>query len=106
MIALGLDFENAFPSLEWAAIDASTRRRVPQLAPWTSWCHSQPSAARLPSGVHISSDRGAEQGDPLGPLQCALVLGDVMAAVFAAFGTDAASRLRGAWFVDDGQVFC
>eukprot|EP00973_Karenia_brevis_P062206 8652298-Karenia_brevis.AAC.1 len=72
MVALDLDFENAFPRLEWDAIDASTRRHMPSVAPWTSWCHAQPNVVYLPSGDRVMADRGAEQGDPLGPLQCAL----------------------------------
>eukprot|EP00973_Karenia_brevis_P032073 4424818-Karenia_brevis.AAC.1 len=55
------------------------------------------------------ADRGAEQGDPLGPLQCALVLGDVASEAresISSISRDTGGRLLDAWYMDDGQVLC
>ncbi len=116
LIALDVDFENAFPSFEWSGIRDSVSAHMPSLSAWTAWCHREPSRVRLPCGETICVDRGAEQGDPLGPLQCALVLGDVADRARQAFqgGTDdhdpadqQALRMQylDAWYMDDGQVF-
>ena len=74
---IDLDFENAFPSLEWPAIDKGMDSLMPELAPWTQWCHEGPSDISLPSGSVHRAGRGAEQGDPHGSLQCGVVLADV-----------------------------
>ena len=37
---IDVDFVNAFPSLEWRAIDVAMEEQVPELAAWTTWCHA------------------------------------------------------------------
>ena len=100
---LDLDLRNAFPSLEWDAIEAALAEHAPELGPWTRWCHSTPARVLLPSGAWVECDRGAEQGDPLGPVFCGLILlrcaGAARAAVEAAGGW-----VWDAWYMDDGQV--
>lgn len=59
----------------------------------------------LPSGGIRYVDRGAEQGDPLGPVYCALVLAKVLRRTresLAARGVP----IFDAWFLDDGQLVC
>ena len=58
----------------------------------------------LPCGEEICVDRGAEQGDPLGPAYCGFVLADVVEAAVASMGGHAKSLLD-VWYMDDGQVF-
>ena len=100
---LDLDLRNAFPSLEWPAVRAAVRAHAPELEQWTAWCHGGPVDIQLPSGEWTVCDRGAEQGDPLGPVYCALTLLGCVAA-----GRAAVEALGGwvwdAWYMDDGQV--
>ena len=58
----------------------------------------------LPCGAFLKVDRGAEQGDPLGSVYCALVIADVLDLVRERL------RERGihafdVWYMDDGQIF-
>ena len=81
------------------AVDAE----CPALGAWTAWCHGAPAAIQLPTGSWVDCDRGAEQGDPLGPVYCGLVL------LEAARSACAVVRSQGgwawdAWFMDDAQV--
>jgi hypothetical protein len=72
-----LDFRNCYGSILWPAIDESVRNHVPGALPWTRWCHSDRVRVVLPGGgVHLV-ERGAEQGDPLGPVYAAAVIADV-----------------------------
>ena len=100
---LDLDLRNAFPSLEWSAVRAAVGERAPELQPWTKWCHGAPSQIQLPCSEWIPCDRGAEQGDPLGPAYCGLVL-----LRCASAGRRAVEAAGGwvwdAWYMDDGQV--
>ena len=100
---LDLDLRNAFPSLEWSAVRAAVQKRMPELLEWSQWCQSSPGRVRLPCGDWVECDRGAEQGDPLGPLYCALTLLDCAEAARAAV------RAKGfwvwdLWYMDDGQI--
>ena len=104
MVALDLDLVNAFPRFTWEAIRSSVGQHAPGLAPWTSWCHRQAAEVVLPCGEVVRVDRGAEQGDPLGPAFCGLVLADAMAAARVRLGPMAA-HIHDVWFMDDGQVF-
>ena len=61
----------------------------------------------LPSGCEFSTDRGAEQGDVLGTIQSALVLGDARASHLQDFLSSPFEQkgVCDEWFVDDGQCF-
>ena len=103
-VALDLDLRNAFPSLEWPSIRRAIEEHFPSLSAWTSWCHRGDSQVLLPSGEWYSCDRGAEQGDPLGPVYCAAVLIRVAAQARAAVESEG-GWVWDCWFMDDGQVF-
>ena len=94
---------SAFPSLEWPAIRAAVGAQAGDISPWTEWCHQEAARISLPAGVWTTCDRGAEQGDPLGSLYCALVLSDCAAAAAAAVRA-AGHWVADFWFADDGQV--
>ena len=98
---IDVDLANAFPSLEWGYVRAAVGEQLPALLPWTAWVHQAATPVQLPCGERLQTDRGAEQGDPLGPLYCALALARVIQRV----------RSRGpafcdAWYMDDGQILC
>ena len=74
LAVLDLDLRNAFPSFEWEQIRSAVGEHTPDIADWTRWCHAEENFVILPCGRVIWSNRGAEQGDPLGSLHCGLVL--------------------------------
>ena len=65
-VVLDLDLRNAFPSLEWGAIEVAVAADCPDLSKWTAWCHQAHSDILLPQGTWMKCNRGSEQGDPLG----------------------------------------
>ena len=78
---------------------------LPEVAAWTRWCHAEPGRVVLPSGGVLRINRGAEQGDPLGPIYCALVLARVAARTRATLQAQGIEFFD-AWFFDDGQFMC
>ena len=68
-----MDIENAFNSLNRQEILAATRALFPSLAPWVDWSYGETSFVRI-GDARISSERGVQQGDPLGPLLFSLAL--------------------------------
>ena len=100
MALVDLDMENAFPSVTWAAIDSAVAELAPALLPWTRWCHRGPVRVWLPSGQAYYVDRGIEQGDPLGPAYCGLVMGRIARDARITAG----GPLVDLWYLDDGQL--
>ena len=78
---IDVDFQNAFPSVEWDSIRSVVGKQFPAVSGWARWCHASESQIILPSGARVQSDRGVEQGDPLGPVYCALVIAEVCTRV-------------------------
>ena len=101
LVALDLDLVNAFPRFYWPAIRRSVAKHLPGLSPWTAWCQAEAAVVVLPCGEEICVDRGAEQGDPLGPAYCGFVLADVVEAAVASMGGHAKSLLD-VWYMDGG----
>ena len=94
-----VDFQNAFLTLRYKAIDAAVSSRI-KIAAGLFSCHLARNKAR----------RGAEQGDPLASMQCGCVIADITAAAIAdmksqkPLGDDLACF--GFWYADDGQYVC
>ena len=68
-----IDFANAFNCVERQAFLDQCSSHFPGLSQWAEWCYSRPSQLYFGSDT-ISSERGVQQGDPLGPLLFALAL--------------------------------
>ena len=105
MAVIDVDLKNAFPSFEWDSIRQAVLKHCPKLLAWTEWCHVKAALVHLPSGAKLCVDRGAEQGDPLGSVYCALVLADALEIVrerLRAKGVD----IFDLWYMDDGQIIC
>ena len=107
LAVLDLDLRNAFPSFEWEQIRSAVGEHTPDIADWTRWCHAEENFVILPCGRVIWSNRGAEQGDPLGSLHCGLVLINVVKEtrdrMRASLGVDG-EIFFDAWYMDDGQI--
>ena len=73
-VILDLDLQNFFPNVEWAAIRENCAKLFPKLSKWLNWKHQTASTIFLPSGTKHFTDRGAEQGDPLGGIEAASAL--------------------------------
>ena len=106
-MAADLDLVNMFGNTEWPHIRAALRTHFPEASSWTEWQHQSDSVTTLPSGREFSTDRGAEQGDVLGTIQSALVLGDARASHLQDFLSSPFEQkgVCDEWFVDDGQCF-
>ena len=76
---------------------------VPQLQAWTHWCQQSDSKILLPAGSWRSCDRGAEQGDPLGPVYMAVVLKQIAEQALSAVKAGG-DWCWDAWYMDDGQI--
>ena len=106
---IDVDSVNAFPSFEDESIAASVAKHVPELQAWFSWCQARIGDIHLPCGDSHRAHRGAEQGDPLGSLQCGVVWADVVAEATAEMQRRKGGGPLGCfsfWYCDDGQVIC
>ena len=61
-----LDLKNAFNCVDRAAFREAIRRLAPRLAPWVDYQYGEPTPLCFGS-TRLSSERGIQQGDPLGP---------------------------------------
>ena len=107
LVAADLDLVNMFGNAEWPHIRAALRTDFPEASSWTEWQHQSDSVTTLPSGRAFSTDRGAEQGDVLGTIQSALVLGDARESHLQDFLSTPFEQkgVCDEWSVDDGQCF-
>ena len=97
LVMIDIDFKNAFPSIEWKDIRKATEDLLPSLSSWTRWCHLTKSRIFLPCGEVYETDRGSEQGDPIGPFQCAAVIIELMKKVRLRLGSSVPFSTLGTW---------
>ena len=81
-VFLKVDFQNAFNTVDRAAMLRQIRLHLPGLAPWAEWCYDRHSRL-LFRGSPLTSEAGVQQGDPLGPLFFALALQPALQAASA-----------------------
>ena len=108
-VALSVDISNAFNSVHRSAVLRSVRVHFPSLAPWVDCCYRHDSVlftgSSMAASQVISSARGVQQGDPLGPVLFALAIHPIVLEARAATeamcpgGIDICS-----FYLDDG--FC
>ena len=72
-VLVTIDVENAFNMIDRSAFLSEVRRTQPGLAPWVDFCYADASHLLLDSRV-LASERGIQQGDPLGPALFALAV--------------------------------
>eukprot|EP00973_Karenia_brevis_P060508 8415618-Karenia_brevis.AAC.1 len=72
--ALGmLDLSNAFNCVDRSAFRSAVRRVAPGIAPWVDYCYGCRSPLLMDTH-RLHSERGIQQGDPLGPALFALAI--------------------------------
>jgi len=103
-VLLTVDLQNAFNTVDRSALLHEVRRCLPSCAPWADYCYASPPRLLL-GGRVLSSERGVQQGDPLGPAFFSLAVHSAILEAKAA--TEAA--MPGAlelvlFFLDDGTV--
>ena len=82
-VLVKIDFTNAFNCVGRQAFLEQCRHHFPGLSRWAEWCYLQPS--NLYFGSHtLQSERGVQQGDPLGPMLFALALQPLLAQLHEA----------------------
>jgi len=74
-----IDETNCFGRLEWPAIRQAAARELPRHAAVLAWKHAARSSVEQPGVDPHEKDRGAEQGDVDGPLECGITMAGVAA---------------------------
>ena len=98
-ITLLVDFSNAFNLVDRGIMFMEIRQRIPYMAAWMESCYGSQPILYL-SDHTISSCCGVQQGDPLGPLGCALALHPIAEKIKA----EVPGLLVNAWYLDDGTL--
>ena len=94
--ALQVDVENAFNSIDRAAISEEVGSTAPELQNWVNLCYAAHSLLFI-DGEPITSEQGVQQGDPLGPLLYSLAWQRVVRKL----PPELAINL---WYLDDGHL--
>jgi len=78
-VVVGIDFSNAFNTVERSVIAKEVADKFPQVYSWFDLCYGSPSTLLVKGRDSIKSERGVQQGDPLGPFFFALALQPALA---------------------------
>ena len=99
-----LDLSNAFNTVDRSQVRQAIRRVAPSLAPWVDFCYGGDSTLLL--GPHrLSSARGVQQGDPLGPALFAIAIHDIILQAQTSTRQAFPGELHfTAFYLDDGVV--
>merc|ERR1711989_33011 len=91
-VLVKIDIKNAFNSLRRDVLLTRVREKCPELLPMVSHSYSLPTPLSFGDAV-ISSVRGVQQGDPIGPLAFALAIDPIIRAVNSPLNV---------WYLEDG----
>jgi hypothetical protein len=72
-----VDEKNYFGKIEWKAIREASRQMLPRHTAVAAWKHAASSSVEQEGVAPAPKDRGAEQGDVDGPLECSITLAQV-----------------------------
>eukprot|EP00742_Colponemidia_sp_Colp-10_P014328 GILJ01016264.1.p1 GENE.GILJ01016264.1~~GILJ01016264.1.p1 ORF type:complete len:664 (-),score=53.02 GILJ01016264.1:80-2071(-) len=99
-VVVKIDYANAFNSVSRSAIAEAVLELVPELAHYVLGAYGAPTLLFCGSLGTISSEVGAQQGDPLGP-----ALFSLAALRATTLAPDLRASLRGTgWYLDDGLL--
>jgi hypothetical protein len=100
-----LDLSNAFNAVDRSAVRRATRAMMPGLALWVDTCYGSPSSLVL-GGRQLRSERGVQQGDPLGPALFSMAIHEAIEQATRKtkdkFGSTAIDLAN--FYLDDGMV--
>lgn len=94
-IVVKLDFQNAFNSIKRDLILRVSQDKVPELYPLIWQCYREPTKLAWQNNTCISSERGVQQGDPLGPALFSLGISELV---------DRMTSKLNVWYLDDGTL--
>jgi hypothetical protein len=98
LCVLQVDMSDAFNSLDRTAMLQRVHVKSPALSAWAHFCYAQPSPLFVGESV-LLSQRGSQQGDPLGPALFALAIQPVIEGLMGQEGLH-----WQCWFLDDGLL--
>lgn len=93
-ILIKIDLKNAFNAVERDVILSEVREHIPELYPFLLQVYAHPSNLYYDNTL-ISSQVGAQQGDPLGPLLFSLAIQKTISSLEAPLNI---------WYLDDGTI--
>ena len=92
MVIADLDMKNFFNSIEWKAIREAAAKHLPDIMPTICWEQQEEGLTFLGDGSAFRFNRGAEQGETLGPIKSVLPLLEAREAAW--FGQGRGPRAR------------
>lgn len=98
MTMLLIDFTNAFNLVDRTALVKDVHARCQRISRWVEFCYSTPARLYYQESV-LSSAKGVQQGDPLGPLLFSLILHPLINRIAAECNLD-----LHAWYLDNGTI--
>ncbi|KAJ2937326.1 hypothetical protein O0L34_g17637 [Tuta absoluta] len=93
-VLIKIDLCNAFNSVERDSLLKEAKEHIPVLFPFLHQVYAAPSNLYY-DGTAISSEVGAQQGDPLGPLLFSLAIQNVITTLDSPLNV---------WYLDDGTI--
>ena len=97
-VLVKIDFTNAFNSGDRQSFLEQCRHQFPGLSRWAEWCYAQPSKLYFGSEI-LSSEKGVQQGDPIGPLLFALAIQPLLRDISNGYSDEALQLVFS--FLDD-----
>lgn len=98
MTMLLVDFSNAFNLVNKTVLVREVREMCPSIASWVEFCYSIPARLYYNESI-LTSAKGVQQGDPLGPLLFALILHPLVNKIASECSLD-----FHAWYLDHGTI--
>lgn len=93
-VFLKLDFKNAFNMIHRDVMLQEVMSHIPEVFPFVEQCYKNPSFLLFGQDI-IMSERGVQQGDPLGPALFCLSIQNLVKKITTEYNC---------WYLDDGSI--